>query len=75
MQSPSLGWDVVIPGLRVRNVDSDHLGLLAEPGVRDVADIFLETLRQADERALRTSGTSRTSPAFLHPSSSSGSQT
>ena len=65
MQSPSLGWDVVIPGLRVRDVDTDHLGLLAEPGVRDVADIFLETLRQSDDRIF---------PAFGHPFSSPGSQ-
>ena len=71
MQSPSLGWDVVIPGLRVRNVDSDHLGLLAEPGVRDVADIFLQTLRQADDATLPTF---RTFPGFGHASSSTGSQ-
>jgi thioesterase domain-containing protein len=45
MQSPCLGWSDVVPGIRVRNVSADHLRLLENPHVREVAEIFLEGLR------------------------------
>jgi thioesterase domain-containing protein/acyl carrier protein len=44
LQSPSLGWGEVIPTLNVRNVESDHLGLLEEPHVAEVAAIFRAAL-------------------------------
>ncbi|MBC8131747.1 MAG: hypothetical protein H7X95_02100, partial [Deltaproteobacteria bacterium] len=48
MQSPCLGWSVVVPTIRVRNVASDHLRLLEAPHVREVAEIFMEGLREAE---------------------------
>ncbi|MEP6653308.1 MAG: amino acid adenylation domain-containing protein [Myxococcales bacterium] len=45
LQSPCLGWSDVVPGIRVRNVSADHLRLLENPHVREVAEIFLEALR------------------------------
>jgi amino acid adenylation domain-containing protein len=44
LQSPCLGWSSVIPNLAIRNVDCDHLRLLEEPHVAEVAEIFLEGL-------------------------------
>lgn len=41
LQVPSLGWKGLIPGLRVHQVESDHLSLLDEPKVNEVAEIIL----------------------------------
>lgn len=48
LQVPSLGWADLIPRLNVHLVDSDHLSLLEEPRVVDVAGIVREGLRRSE---------------------------
>ena len=47
MQLPSLGWHDLIPSLRIQAVDADHLGLLEQPRVGEVARGILENFPRA----------------------------
>lgn len=53
MGSASCGWSDYIPSLNIHIVDSDHLALLEEPKVSEVADIFLRS-HTAFEMDIRT---------------------
>ena len=48
LQVPSLGWGDLIPRLDVHMVESDHLSLLEEPRVAEVAAIVREGLRRSE---------------------------
>jgi amino acid adenylation domain-containing protein len=45
LQRPDCGWHRYVSTVRVRSLPSDHLGLLEEPTVAGVANIFLESMR------------------------------
>jgi thioesterase domain-containing protein len=55
MQRPDCGWRRYVSTARVHSLETDHLGLLEEPTVADVADIFLEAMR----------GTALPAPRFI----------
>jgi len=50
LQVPSLGWADLIPRLDVHLIDSDHLSLLEEPSVAEVAAIVGEGLRRSERK-------------------------
>jgi amino acid adenylation domain-containing protein len=50
-RSPSCGWDPWVKDLAVHTLDAEHLALLDEPRVGEVADIFLRALRRGDATA------------------------
>ena len=50
LQVPSLGWGDLIRHLDVHLIDSDHLSLLEEPSVAQVAEIVGEGLRQSERK-------------------------
>jgi len=47
LQSPALGWARLISPLEIRLVDAEHLALLDEPRVAEVADIVLAGLARS----------------------------
>lgn len=46
LQSPDCGWRKHAPSVNVQVLDSDHLGLMAEPAVQLLADRFVSGLRE-----------------------------
>jgi amino acid adenylation domain-containing protein len=46
LQSPDCGWRNINSSIQVHPVDSDHLGLVEEPAVGQVAEIFLKSLNR-----------------------------
>lgn len=55
-EDPTLGWGGIVRGkLEIRNVPANHLNMLLEPNVREVARVLLEAAsdRQAGAAAVR----------------------
>jgi amino acid adenylation domain-containing protein len=48
LQAPDCGWCRRFPSIRLHGLDSDHLGLVEEPTVARLAEIFLESLRRVE---------------------------
>lgn len=45
LADPSCGWSTMVPRLRVTTVHTDHLGLVREPHVAVVADVFWRAMQ------------------------------
>jgi thioesterase domain-containing protein len=55
-EDPTLGWGGIVRGkLEIRNVPANHLNMLLEPNVREVARVLMEAAsdRQASVAAVR----------------------
>lgn len=50
LQTPDCGWSNHVSSVRVHVLDADHLGLVEEPGVASLAEVFLEGLHRSDNQ-------------------------
>jgi amino acid adenylation domain-containing protein len=50
LQAPDCGWRSRVPSVHVHCLDCDHLGLVEEPNVASVAEIFLESMRRSERQ-------------------------
>jgi hypothetical protein len=49
VQARDCGWGGLLPNARVHVLDSEHVELLEEPVVAELAEIFLDGLRRSDK--------------------------
>lgn len=59
LQPPDCGWSSHLTTLKFHQLDADHLDLVEEPTVAQVAKIFLESLRQSEVQAHKREAATR----------------
>jgi thioesterase domain-containing protein len=48
LQDPDCGWRSHVPSVVIHTLDADHIGLVEEPSVAGVAEIFVRSLGRAE---------------------------